>query len=664
MREAYCRTMGNGARTAVTGATRSGRSRRRAGDSRAADSQAAGAAGLLAAAPRLALASAVERPPPGSDWLHEIKFDGYRMAATLNRGTVRLTTRNQLDWTERFPAIAAALAELPLDSAILDGEIVALAKDGRSDFSTLQRRLGVGGRGAEAQRGRLVYQLFDLLYLDGVDLRRRPLVERKAALERSLTAAATDAALRFTDHLSGDGAGVLAAACKLGLEGVISKRADSGYHAGRGRDWLKSVCLASDDFVIGGFTAPRGGRQGFGALLLGEYRDGHLVYVGKVGTGFSDKLLASLATRLTALEQEASPFASEVPGEATRTGVTWLEPRMVVEVRFSERTRDGYLRQARFRGLREDKVGTMSNDNTGAPTAGVRVSGVRLSSPDRVVYADQGVTKRDLAEYYAAVAEELLAHAASRPLSLVRCPEGSDAQCFYQKHPGAAFAADLPRVSIEESEGVEDYLYLKSPADTVALVQAGVLEVHAWGSKVDDLERPDQLVFDLDPSADVPWSYTKKTALSLRDLLRRLGLEGFLRTTGGKGLHVVVPLTPDSDWDTAKAFAKGVADALTATDPGRLTTALSKSKRGGKLFIDYLRNGRGATAIVNYSTRARAGAPVATPLRWDELSRLDSAAKYDVVSVRRRLAALREDPWTGFDAARQPLSAVLSRGAA
>lgn len=290
-----------------------------------------------------------------------------------------------------------------------------------------------------------------------------------------------------------------------------------------------------------------------------------------------------------------------------------------------------------------------------------RVAGVRLTNPDRVLYADQGATKKDLAEYYVAVGEELLRYAASRPLSLVRCPEGSEAQCFYQKHPGPAFASSLPRVPVEESDGVEEYAYLESVSDIVALVQAGVLEIHAWGSTVDDLERPDLVVFDLDPSEDVAFDYTKRIARQMRDLLARLGLEGFLRTTGGKGLHVAVPLLPDSDWDTVKAFTKGVAEAVAASDPERLTTNMSKAKRGGKVFIDYLRNGRGATAIVNYSTRSRPGAPVAVPLRWDELARLGSPGAYDIVSVRRRLASLNEDPWAGFEAARRPLSEVLAK---
>lgn len=663
----------------------------------------------LPAAPKLQLASAVMRPPSGDEWLHEIKFDGYRMAATLDAGEVRLTTRNQLPYTERFPEIVEALADLPVRSAVLDGEIVALRRDGRSDFGALQRWLGVVPDDSAVAAGvRVVYQVFDLLYLEGHDLKGVALEDRKAALA-SLLAGVKDVPLLFSEHLELDGEDVFDVACNLELEGIVSKLRGSTYRPGRQRDWLKCTCLSSGDFVVGGYTAPRGSRQGFGALLLGEPDDdGLLRYVGKVGTGFDDALLTSLSARLDEHRREDSPFATPVPRVAVRSGVTWVEPALVVEVAYSERTRDGYLRHPRFHSLRVDKgaddvsaaaqrpleapVGpsggsgaerdqeeTMGEKTAPEVKAGQRgarrsskragggkdrraadtVAGVKLSNPDRVVYADQGVTKKDLAEYYAEVGEHLLRYARTRPLSLVRCPEGSEEQCFYQKHPGPAFASSLPRVPIEESEGVEDYLYLESVADIVALIQAGVLEIHAWGSSVDDLERPDQLVFDLDPADDVPLEFTKRMARTTRDVLAQLGLTGFLKATGGKGLHVVVPLTPDTDWDTTKAFAKGVAEAIAAGDPERLTTNMSKAKRGGKVFIDYLRNGRGATAIVPYSTRSRSGAPVAVPLRWDELSRLESPGAYDMRSVRRRLASLKEDPWAGFEAARRPLSEVL-----
>lgn len=655
-----------------------------------APSELAGArVAALPAAPQLTLASATLSPPNGEEWLHEIKFDGYRIAATLNRG-VRLTTRNKLDWTAKFPGIVKALESLPVATAIVDGEIVAVGQDGRSDFGALQRWLGAGW-GADPESGvRVLYQAFDLLYLEGHDLRDVALEERKALLAQVLAAKEGNGPLRFTEHLEFGGQDVFAAACSLRLEGLVSKLRGSPYRPGRQRHWLKCTCLTSGDFVVGGFTAPRGSRVGFGALLLGEPDDdGLLRYVGKVGTGFDDVQLAALRSHLDELVVDTSPFATAVPRVAIRPGVTWLEPELVAEVAYSERTGNGYLRQARYRGLRPDKAASDVNaveQRLSVPRAGTdargrshpeenqvakkkaksagaqtAVAGVRLTNPDRVVYAEQGVTKKDLAEYYAAVGEHLLRHAGLRPLSLVRCPEGNEKHCFYQKHPGPAFAADLPRARIEESDGVQDYLYLESVPDIVALVQAGVLEIHAWGSTVNDLERPDMLVFDLDPAEKVPFDFTKKVARQTRNLLGELGLSGFLKSTGGKGLHVVVPLEPDAGWDEAKVFAKGVAEALAASDPKKLTTSVSKAARSGKVFIDYLRNGRGATAVTPYSTRARTGAPVAVPLRWDELTRLKSSAAYDMRSVRRRLASLNEDPWAGFDAARRPLSEALAK---
>lgn len=616
----------------------------------------AGTRARLPPPPRLQLAATADLPPAGPEWLHEIKFDGYRIAAVLAGGRVRLTTRNLLDWTAKFPQVAEAVAALDAQTAVIDGEVIATAADDRSSFSLLQQYLSSrsAAAGTTLSAGVNVrYQAFDLLELDGRDLRALPLEQRKRLLKELLDAASRGAptgALRFTEHLEAPGNDVIAAACRLGLEGVISKRRDSPYRPGRSEDWLKSTCLASGDFVIGGFTAPRGSRAGFGALLLGERdQDGRLRYVGKVGTGFDDRTLQALTGRLTPLASAESPFATQVPKVAVASGVTWLEPRLLAEVLYATRTRAGMLRQARFHSLREDKVAADE------ARSNMQVAGVNLTNPDRVLYADQGITKRRLAEYYRDVGEELLRWAAFRPLSLVRCPEGSESECFYQKHPGAGFAADLPRVPIEESDGTADYVYLESVEHLVALVQVGVLEIHAWNSRVDDLERPDMLVFDLDPSEGVDFDFTKDTALQLRDLLSRLGLASFLRATGGKGLHVVVPLKPAADWDAVKTFAHAVARTLADTDPGRLTTNMAKAKRVDKLFIDYLRNGRGATAITNYSTRSRLGAPVAVPLRWNELAGLTAANSYDIGAVRRRLKALKSDPWEGFEAARRPL---------
>lgn len=610
----------------------------------------------------LQLATPAEVPPSGSDWLHEIKFDGYRMAAYVKSGEVSLLTRNQLDWTAKFPGVARSLASLKADSAIIDGEIVALNPDGRTDFGRLQAIL------AGEERGRLHYQVFDLLWLNGRDLRPEPLARRRKLLG-PLVETTSGTSVRLTGQLDFPGEDVFRHACRLGLEGIVSKRVGSGYRAGRQADWLKTVCLRSGEFVIIGFTEPGGSRNHFGALLLGEYAAGAAKpqFVGKVGTGFSRQLLAALHARLLRLERADPAVDGGIPREIRR-GTTWTEPELVAEVAYSDRTSDNRLRQPRFRRLRQDKPPSQAERSanevvmekkTREPDGTVTVAGVVLSNPGRVLYPEQGVSKKSLAEYYAAVGEEQLRWLAHRPLSLVRCPEGQEGSCFYQKHPGAAFAGHIPRVSIEEEEGFSDYLYVRDTADVVALVQAGVLEIHAWGSVIETLERPDILVFDLDPAADVPFTRLKQHARGLRRLLHKIGLTAFLRVTGGKGLHLVVPIEPDTDWDTAKSFSKAVARTMAEANPEQLTVNMSKSRRKGRIFIDYLRNGRGATAITNWSTRSRPGAPVAVPLRWDELGRLKSAAAWNPTSALRRLRSLKSDAWEGFQDARVSLHKVV-----
>jgi bifunctional non-homologous end joining protein LigD len=639
--------------------------------------------------PEPQLATLVDEAPDGDDWLHEIKLDGYRIVARIERerkggeAEVRLISRNGKDWTERFPEIAALLAGLAVDEALLDGEVVAFEPDGSSSFRRLQEALSA------ERTDRLVYQAFDLLHLDGHDLARSPQSERKGALERLLAGAGFGASgtVRYTDHLTGKGPAFLERVCGLGLEGIISKRGDAPYRGGRGRAWLKVKCTRHEELLVGGFTEPAGSRSGFGALLLGAYdQEGRLVYSGKVGTGFGERQLRDLHARLRELEVGEPPFDPAPPGR----GVHWVEPALVAEVEFSEWTRDGVLRHPSFRGLREDKepseIVLPAEARAGTAAAGperepasaaaakasgkrkVRpgagrpgkdeavVAGVRLSSPDRVLFPEQGVTKLALAEYYEDIEEWVLPFLRERPLSLVRCPQGRADECFFQKHPTEEMAPEVARIEIEESDGLAPYLYVRSLPDVIAMVQQGVLELHVWGSRVDDVEHPDILVFDLDPSPEVPWSEMLRVARELRDRLHGLGLESFVRTTGGKGLHLVVPLVPELGWDEAKEFAQAVAQAHQQDDRSRITTNMSKAKRRGKIFLDYLRNGRGATAIASYSTRARPRAPVATPVRWDELGGALRPDRYDVDNLRRRLAALRSDPWEGFDDARRAIT--------
>ncbi len=621
-------------------------------------------------------------PDEGAGWLFEIKFDGYRIVADVEDGRVRLSSRNGHDWTGRFPEIASAIGALPITRARLDGEVVALRPDGVSDFQALQEAIE---RGATA---RLTYQAFDMLFEDGAALRDRPLVERKAALRRVLDEAndTATARVRFTDHVETQGPAFYAHACRLGLEGVIAKRRDAPYRGGRGKRWLKVKCGQCEAFVVGGATPPAGRRQGFGALLLGAYVGGALVYQGRVGSGFGDRLLVRIDAEVRAHARATSPFDGPVPDAR---GATWTEPALVVDVAFTERTRAGRLRHPTFVSVREDAdPSQVTVAPAGAPPAGappadpaaaappsgpppkrskrrrgaVEVAGVRLTNADRVLYPNQGLTKLDLAHYYERIEANVLPGLVDRPLALVRCPTGRGGSCFYQKHPGKAFPSDLPLVSIEQSEGPRDHAYVTSLADLIGLVQVGVLELHVWGCRVDDVERPDRMVFDLDPSPDVPWARTRATAGALRERLDTLGLSGFVRTTGGKGLHVVVPLQRRHGWEEVKGFARALCERLVEDDPERRTTSVAKAKRGGKVFLDYLRNGRGATAVASYSTRARPGAPVAVPVRWDELGAGLKPDGYHVGNVGRRLAALRDDPWAGFEDAASRLTLAM-RGA-
>jgi bifunctional non-homologous end joining protein LigD len=618
------------------------------------------------------LATPVERAPTGKTWLHEIKFDGYRIVAHIEHGKARLMTRNGHDWTTRLRTQARQLAKLPVQQAILDGELVALTAGGASSFRELQDAL------SRRQTSHLSYQAFDLVYLDGHDLSALPLVERKQALAQLLQAADYEpgGTVRYSDHVQGQGPEFFEQACSLGLEGIISKRADAPYRSGRGELWLKVKCAHQHaEFVVGGYTPPAGSRSGFGALLLGSYRDGQLEYSGRLGTGFSNRQLEQLHAQLQKQEIAKSPFAPSASLPGLR-GLHWVKPSLVVEVEYVERTPDGLLRQPTFQGIREDmepeqvastdaRLEEAGPANPSRPmrhaTAGaVEIAGMELTHPEHNLYPEQGVTKLALARYYEAIHEWVLPYLAHRPLVLLRCPEGREA-CFYQKHLGKTQARSVPRIAIRHEGTVRDYVCVRSLADIVALVQNDVLEFHPWGCQVEDIEHPDLLVFDLDPAPGVAWERVLRTACELRDRLHDLHLTAFPRTTGGKGLHLVVPLHPQADWDTAKAFARAVSEQHARDEPDLLTTSMSRSKRHGKIFIDYLRNGRGSTAIASYSARARPRAPVAVPLRWDELSPAVRSGHYTVETLQRRLSALRADPWEGFFEAAVPLGTAIRK---
>jgi bifunctional non-homologous end joining protein LigD len=610
------------------------------------------------------LATLVSGPPPGDDWVHEIKLDGYRILLRIERGRVKLLTRNRQDWTTRFPAVAEAAAALPVKAALLDGEIVALDAAGVSSFQALQQA---------DQTGRsLVYVAFDLLFLDGRDLRPLSLVERKARLARLLEG--RRGRLRYSAHFDVPGRRVYERACRLGLEGIVSKRKTAPYASGRGPAWLKVKCVARQEMVIGGYTDPEGARAEFGSLLLGVHdRDGRFVYAGRVGTGFDHATLRSLGARLRKLEQRASPFASDGPRPPAR-GAHWVKPELVAEVAFTEWTRDGLLRHPAFEGLREDKPAAQvvrekslaPRPARARPIAGgsdgpVEVAGVRLTHPDRVLYRDQAITKLGLARYYEAVADWMVPHVADRPLSLVRCPAGDRGGCFYQKHAAPGVPKQVKRVRIRESGGrTASYLYVDDLPGLIALAQIGVLEIHPWGTRVERLERPDRLMLDLDPTPGLPWPRVVEAAVEARALLQGLGLVSFVKTTGGKGLHVVVPLHPEAGWDALRALGEGIGAEMARRAPDRYTINPLKAARRGRIFIDYLRNVRGATAVAAYSPRAKPGAPVSTPLTWAELSVKAEVPAFTVETVPKRMATLRKDPWADFFSVDQAITSRMA----
>ncbi len=623
--------------------------------------------GRLPADPKPQLATAADQAPDGTQWFHEIKYDGYRLMARIAGGRVQLLTRSGLDWTAKFPALVGRFAALPAAAALIDGELVHLEPDGTTSFAHLQDAI------AEARTDELVFYAFDLLHLDGCDLSGAALEDRKAALA-GLVAPDAAGLLRYSDHQVGRGPEFYRHAAGFGLEGIVAKRRDRPYRPGRSKDWLKIKSAYRDEFVVIGFTDPAGSRQGLGALLAGYYdRNGALHYAGRVGTGFDDARLAELRARLGPLERAAAPVQG-LPKGASVKGVHWTRPALVAELRYAGWTDDKVLRHAAFLGLREDKDAAEIVRETGAPDppaaaaakpvsaprardGSTQFAGVRLSNPDRVLYPEAGITKLDLVRYYAEIADWALPQLAHRPLSLLRCPTGLGGESFFQKHAGAGMPKALRRIEIDG----ETHLAIEDLAGLIALVQLGVLEIHPWGSTVDHIEEPDRITFDLDPDTGLPWPQIAAAALEIRDVLLGFGLVSFAKSTGGKGLHVVAPLTPKLGWPQIKSFTKRVADRLAAQHPERYTTNQAKRARQGRIYIDYLRNGRGATAIGAYSSRARPGAPVGIPLFWSEVEEAVRAEGFTIVTVPARLAALKSDPWAEIGKVRQTIAADVWR---
>ncbi len=587
-------------------------------------------------------------PPAGDDWLHEIKWDGYRLLVDMVDRVARLRSRGGLDWNDTFPEVVSAVQALPVADACLDGELVVLDDQGHSDFSELQRVI------KGTSKAQLRYLVFDLPGLAGVDLRKAPLQQRKALLKQLLGSKA--GILAYSDHVVGHGAAVYAETKKAGIEGMISKRLGSTYHGGRGGDWIKSKHEQADEFVVVGYTTPKGARSGFGSLLLATNDKGALRYVGRVGTGFDDETLRALYKQMQPLRRERAVL--ELPGHVSLAprSVRWLEPRLVVEVAYRGWGKEGLLRQGAFQRLRDDKqADEVFPQTVDASATDAQETGMEITHPDRVVFEGADYTKADVAGYYRDIAPWLLPELKNRPLSLLRCPSGTKGECFFQKHYADSLGAHVRSIMLAQKSGREAYLYIDSIEGVLELVQMNTIELHPWGACVDAPEQPDRLVFDLDPGPGVAWPDVIRAARDVRDKLTQAGLQSFVRLSGGKGLHVVVPLVPKADWAQARLFCESFAQAMAAHAPQTYVATMSKAKRNGKIFIDWLRNARGATSVASWSLRARKGAPVAVPLRWDELGRIKRPDAYDLAKAKRRAASLSSDPWEGSDALRQTL---------
>ncbi|MET3724821.1 DNA ligase D [Sphingomonas trueperi] len=563
------------------------------------------------------LATLVDTVPTGNQWLHEIKYDGYRALIATGNGGPKIYTRSGLDWTAKFPGIAEAAATLP-PGALIDGEIVAMKGD-KPDFSTLQEAISAGGEG-------LLCFAFDLLAEGGEDLTALPQIDRKERLRALLDGA--DDRIRFSEHIIGQGEKLFESMCREGFEGVVSKRADAPYRGTRSKAWLKIKCTHRQEFVILGWTASSAKGRGFKSLLLGLNGPDGLVYAGKVGTGFNTETLLSVRERLDALTTEKP--AAKVPRPEAR-GAHWVRPELVAEIAFAEFTAEKVVRHASFLGLREDKTADAVVAEEPAALPDAAPSSIKISSRDRVIFPESKLTKGDLADYYAAVAPIALPWLAERPISLVRCPQGRAKQCFFQKHDAGSFGEQVHHVDIREKDGsTEPYLYVSDADGMLACVQMGTIEFHGWGSRVADVEKPDRLVFDLDPDEGLDFEVVKKAAEHLKEQLAEIGLTSWPMLSGGKGVHVVVPLVPQAEWPAAKSFCERFARALAQAEPERFTANLKKANRVGRIFIDYLRNQRGATAVLPYVARARANAPVATPVTWTELRTIDSAHAFTI----------------------------------
>lgn len=579
---------------------------------------------------KLELATLEDAPPEGDAWRHEAKFDGYRCLLAVGKGGARFYTRNGKDWSDRFAALEDAALSLHVDSALIDGEVIA--GGGGGDFSTLQTALKAGDP--------LTFYAFDCLQLDGEDQTDKPLTDRRKALVRALKGQPPRGTIRLSPFIEGDPREVLDALCAAGAEGIVSKRADSRYRGKRTRDWIKAKCVRRAEFVVAGWSPSDKAGRPFSSLILGSYEDGALVYRGRVGTGYDEDDFDALGPRLKSMERKTSPFDGDLPSEAK--GAHWVTPKLVAEVAYTEFTSDGRLRHPVYHGLREDKdpkeVSAMAEASVDEGEDDT-IGGTRISHPGRVVYPGSKLTKGDVARHFDRVAERMLETAEDHPVSLLRCPEGIEGECFFQRHAGKGFPEALGRVEIEEKDGkAEEYMYLSGKGAIMGAVQMGTMEFHLWGAARDRLDRPDRVVFDLDPDEGLGFDKVKAAAEEMHGLLDDIGLPAVPMVTGGKGVHVIVPLRRVAGWNTVKTFAQTLSTALAERHPDRYTATMSKQKRKGRIFLDWLRNEKSSTAIAPYSLRARPGAPVAVPVDWDELAELEAPNGFAPSDMEDRLS--------------------------
>lgn len=636
------------------------------------------------------LATLVKSAPTGDEWLSEVKYDGYRALSRIADGKAVIYTRNGNDWTKHWPKVAELLAKLPVDEAWLDGEVVAI-KDGKINFGALQN-YDPAHTNPDVE---LRYYLFDLIYLNGQDISHFPLIDRKSLLKEILSSQSKDSILQYSDHVAGHAKQAFESACKEGIEGIVIKHSGAPYVQSRTHNWLKLKCSQRQEFVIGGYTDPEGSRQGFGALLLGYYNDKkELLYAGRVGTGFNATLINKLAARFKPLTQDTAAFKNPPKGYEAR-GVHWLKPALVAEVNFAEWTDDGIVRHASFVEMRDDKPAQQISreipanvrmiqsketppmkENTATKKTSKStgeehqaepkpalvheaesnvIQDVTISHPERIIYTPENITKLNVAEYYQAAERWLMPHLIGRPLSLLRCPDGSEKECFFQKHLDEFKLKHVQKIDVDANDKGK-YLIANDIAGVIELVQMGVIELHTWGSTSKAIHKPDRFIFDLDPDPAVSWEKVIEGASLVRFLLDNMGLESYLKTTGGKGLHIVVPIKPEHEFPVIKAFTKSIATHLAQTIPTHFVAVMSKEKRKNKIFIDYLRNGEEATAIAAYSLRARPGAPISVPLHWDELNVNLKSDSFNIQNIYERLLDLTQDPWEKYFTSKQVIT--------